>query len=200
MSVIEPALQVLQAASLVEPVASTNLPALQPMQAATFDAVEYVPVGHRAHVLAPVLGPVFVIEPAPHGRHKFSASAPLVVRYLPAVQSVQAATFDAVEYLPVTQGVHADAPAAVPVFVIEPARHVIQFASVAPARLYEPASQAPSHWFVVDPPAPKRPAAQFAHAASPLLYLPAGHEVQPLVASKWDPPAHFALQQLIMIL
>ena len=69
----------------------------------TFDVVEYVPTAHAVHALAPVMVPVFVMDPAP--------------------QSVHDATFDAVEYLPAAHALHVVAPAAVPVLVIEPATH-----------------------------------------------------------------------------
>ena len=36
------------------------------MHAATFDAVEYLPMAHLVQMLAPVPVPVFVIEPAAH--------------------------------------------------------------------------------------------------------------------------------------
>ena len=76
------------------------------MQAATFDAVEYLPTAHAVHVVAPVLMPLSVIEPAP--------------------QVVHDATFDAVEYLPGAHAVHALAPVPVPVLVVEPATHTLQ--------------------------------------------------------------------------
>ena len=77
------------------------------MHAATFDAVEYLPTAHTVHVVAPVLVPVFVIEPASQSEHDV--------------------TFDAVEYLPAAHTVHVMAPADTPVFVIEPAAHSEQF-------------------------------------------------------------------------
>jgi len=73
----------------------------------TFDAVEYLPAPHSVHVLAPVLLPLFVTEPA--------------------AQSVHDATFEAVEYLPATHGVHASAPVLVPASVIDPATHSEQY-------------------------------------------------------------------------
>ena len=76
------------------------------MHCATFDAVEYLPTAHAVHVVAPVLVPASVIEPA--------------------AQSVHDATFDAVEYLPAAHSSHVVAPALVPVLVIEPARHALQ--------------------------------------------------------------------------
>ena len=66
----------------------------------------YLPAAHALHIVAPVLLPVFVIEPAAHVVH--------------------VATFDAVEYSPAAHAVHELAPAAVPVSVIEPARHTLQ--------------------------------------------------------------------------
>ena len=71
------------------------------MHDAAAEVAEYLPAPHSVHELAPVLVPVFVIEPAP--------------------QSMHDATFDVVEYLPAAHAVHAVAPAATPVSVIEPA-------------------------------------------------------------------------------
>ena len=76
------------------------------MQAATFDAVEYLPTAHPVQILAPVLVPVFVSEPAP--------------------QSVHAKSVGFAEYVPSVHAVHALAPALVPVLVIEPAKHALQ--------------------------------------------------------------------------
>ena len=55
------------------------------------------------HVVAPVLVPVFVIEPAS--------------------QSVHDGTFEAFEYLPASHAVHVVAPVEEPLSVIEPAAH-----------------------------------------------------------------------------
>ena len=95
------------------------------MHVSTFDAVEYRPAAHCVHVTAPVLAPVFVIEPAPQVMQSVSALEPVADTYLPAPQSVHDPTFDAVEYLPASHSVHAVAPAAVPVFVFEPAAQAI---------------------------------------------------------------------------
>ena len=76
------------------------------MHDATSDAVEYLPAAHSVHVLAPVLLPSFVTEPA--------------------AQSVHEATFELVEYLPATHGVQVFAPALVPVSAMEPAAHYEQ--------------------------------------------------------------------------
>ena len=76
------------------------------MHAATFDAVEYLPTAHTVHVVAPVLVPVFVIEPASQSEHD--------------------GTFEAFEYLPASHAVQFVAPALVPVSVFEPATHTLQ--------------------------------------------------------------------------
>ena len=76
------------------------------MHWATFDAVEYLPAPHSVHVVAPVLVPVFVIEPA--------------------AQSAHDGTVEAVEYLPAGHAVQLVALALVPVFVTDPgARSVL---------------------------------------------------------------------------
>ena len=67
--VTEPALHCLHRLSAFEPSASTYLPALQSLQTATLDCVEYLPAAHAVHVVAPVSGPVFVTEPAAHTLH-----------------------------------------------------------------------------------------------------------------------------------
>ena len=46
-----------------EPSVAAYLPAGHAIQAATFDAIEYLPTAHLVQVLAPALAPVFVIEP-----------------------------------------------------------------------------------------------------------------------------------------
>ena len=76
------------------------------MQAATFDAVEYLPTAHAVHVVAPALVPASVIEPA--------------------AQSIHVKSVDFFEYLPAAHSSHVVAPALVPVLVIEPARHALQ--------------------------------------------------------------------------
>ena len=76
------------------------------MHAATFDAVEYLPTAHTVHVVAPVLVPVFVIEPASQSEHD--------------------GTFEAFEYLPASHAVQFVAPALAPVSVFEPATHTLQ--------------------------------------------------------------------------
>ena len=77
------------------------------------------------HELAPVLMPVFVIEPSPHTVQSVAFVDPLPARYFPALQSMHNESIDAVEYLPAAQDVHAVAPAATPVSVMDPALHTL---------------------------------------------------------------------------
>ena len=100
--VIEPAPHKMQRSSAFDPSVPTYLPTPQSVHAPTFDFVEYFPAEHLVHVVAPVLVPLFVIEPAPH-----------------AIQPV----VELVEYRPAKHGVHASAPGVVPVLVIEPGEH-----------------------------------------------------------------------------
>ena len=51
---------------MADPSLAAYLPFGHAMQAATFDAVEYLPTAHPVQILAPALVPVFVREP---GRH-----------------------------------------------------------------------------------------------------------------------------------
>ena len=78
------------------------MPATQSVHADAVDTVEYLPTAHAVQVLAPVLVPVFVIEPA--------------------AQLMHAESVDAVEYVPASHAVQELAPAE-PVSVIDPARH-----------------------------------------------------------------------------
>ena len=64
-------------------------PALQSEQAGTFDAAEYWPAAHSLHVVAPVLAPVLVIEPAAHAMQ--SDVEPAVPANLPAAHAMHAA-------------------------------------------------------------------------------------------------------------
>jgi hypothetical protein len=73
---------------------------------------------------------LFVIEPASHAAQSLAAAEPVVPTYLPAVQSVHVATSDATEYFPTAHAVQLLAPALLSVFVIEPASHAAQAASV----------------------------------------------------------------------
>ena len=105
--VIDPAMHALQSLASFEPPVSTYLPASQSMHAVEMlDAVEYLPAAQTVHVVAPVLVPLSVIDPAAHVMHD--------------------STFDAVEYSPAAHAMHELAPAAVPLLVIEPATHTLQ--------------------------------------------------------------------------
>ena len=108
------------------------------MQLATFDSLEYLPTAHALQMLAPVPVPMFVIEPAAHCAQSLASFEPVVPLYVPASQSVHAATFEAVEYLPTAHAVHVVAPVPVPASVIEPAAqpaHVesVEFVEYLPA-------------------------------------------------------------------
>ena len=70
------------------------------------------------HVVAPVLVPVFVIEPALQVEQLCWWVRPFWSWYVPALQSVQELTFEALEYFLPTHSVHVVAPVFVPVFVI----------------------------------------------------------------------------------
>ena len=104
---------------------------------ATADTVEYLPALHSLHELAPSLTPVFVIEPASHWSHDV---LPAMAEYLPARQSLQAATADA-EYWPAAHAVHVVAPVVLPVFVTEPGAHGVHDAT-SDALEYSPAAHA----------------------------------------------------------
>ena len=105
--VIDPASHVLQSLASSEPSASVYLPTSQSMHAvAMFDAVEYFPAAQAVHVVAPLMLPVSVIDPAAHMMHE--------------------ATFDEFEYSPAVHAMHEMAPGPAPVSVIEPAKHTKQ--------------------------------------------------------------------------
>ena len=105
--VIDPAAHSAQSLAKAEPVVSTYVPATQPMHdVARSDVVEYCPTAQAVQVVAPVLLPLSVIEPA--------------------AQAVQDGTSDTVEYSPAAHAVHELEPAAVPLSVIEPAMHTVQ--------------------------------------------------------------------------
>ena len=104
-------------------------PAAQAAQKSMFDAVENVPAAHFVQVVAPAKEPVFVIDPGVHVMQRFAPSEPLVPTYLPALQSVHDATFDAIVNLPAAHSVHEVAPVLVPAFVIDPAAQVVHDAT-----------------------------------------------------------------------
>ena len=96
------------------------------MQASTFDAVEYLPSAHAVHVVAPVPMPVSVMDPAAQVWQAEAEVWFVKLWYVPALQSVQDATSDAVEYLPPVHAVHVVAPVFVPLSVMDPAAQVEQ--------------------------------------------------------------------------
>ena len=106
---------------MADPSLAAYLPFGHDVHALTFDSLEYLPTAHAVQMLAPVLVPVFVIEPAAHCAQSLRSFEPVVPLYVPGAQSVHAATFDAVEYLPTAHAVHVVAPVLVPASVIEPA-------------------------------------------------------------------------------
>ena len=77
------------------------------------------------------------MEPASHAAQSLAAAEPVVLTYLPAVQSVHAATLDAAEYLPTAHAVHTVAPLLVPLSVIEPAPHGVHDEPPIPAEKYD---------------------------------------------------------------
>ena len=106
---------------MADPSLAAYFPAGQALHSATFDSLEYLPTAHAVQMLAPVLVPVFVIEPAAHCAQSLRSFEPVVPLYVPGAQSVHAATFDATEYLPTAHAVHVVAPVLVPASVIDPA-------------------------------------------------------------------------------
>ena len=106
---------------MADPSLAAYLPFGHDVHALTFDSLEYLPTAHAAQMLAPVLVPVFVIEPAAHCAQSLTSFEPVVPLYVPGAQSVHAATFDAVEYLPTAHAVHVVPPVLVPASVMEPA-------------------------------------------------------------------------------
>ena len=115
---------------MLEPSSSAYWPVLQSVHSATLDVVENLPAAHLAHVVAPPLVPLFVIEPALHFVQSLASFDPSVSTYLPAPQSVHLATFDCVENLPAAHLSHVVAPALAPLFVIEPAAQAVHDESV----------------------------------------------------------------------
>ena len=91
------------------------------MHAATFDAIEYLPIAHLVQMLAPVPVRMFVIEPRGQTIQSLVLFEPVTSTYRPAAQLIHAATFDAIEYLPTAHAIHVVAPVLVPASVIDPA-------------------------------------------------------------------------------
>ena len=105
---IEPAAHLLQSAALLEPVVPMYVPASQSVQAATFDAVEYLPTAHSVHVVAPVPVPVLVIEPAAQSVHDVAMFE--LIEYLPAMHAVQGHSVEALLQNPLPQAWHVISP------------------------------------------------------------------------------------------
>ena len=124
---------------MADPSLAAYLPFGHDVHALTFDSLEYLPTAHAVQMLAPVLVPVFVIEPAAHCAQSLRSFEPVVPLYVPGAQSVHAATFDTTEYLPTAHAVHVVAPVLVPVSGIEPAAHSVHVESVVVGE-YLPAS------------------------------------------------------------
>ena len=152
--VIEPAAHTRQSAAFVDPLPATYLPAPHAVHDASVDAVEYLPAAHVVHVVAPAIGPLFVIDPAGHAIHGESV--------------------DAAEYLPAAHAVQLVALALAPVSVIEPAWQSLQYDCAAEpwnwpgghaVQLVEPSASANS------------PAMHTPHddAVEAVEYLPAAH-------------------------
>ena len=115
---------------MADPSLAAYLPFGHDVHALTFDSLEYLPTAHAVQMLAPVLVPVFVIEPAAHCAQSLTSFEPVVPLYVPGAQSVHAATFDAVEYLPTAHAVHVVPPVLVPASVMEPAAQSAHVESV----------------------------------------------------------------------
>ena len=121
------------------------------------DAVEYLPTAHVEQMLAPVLAPVFVIDPGAQSMQSLALFEPDVSTYFPAIQPVHVVTLEVVEYLPAAHAVHLVAPALPPLSVIEPAAQTVQDGTFEAVE-YSPAShsvheRAPAAVpvFVIDP-------------------------------------------------
>ena len=148
------------------------------MHAFAFDAAEYSPAAHGLHAVAPMLGPVSVIEPAAH--------------------FVQSATPDAFEYLPAAHFLHVVAPVEGPLLVIEPAGQAMQLATVAGfAAEYSPAAHAVQMFAPAD--GPVFVLCPAPHALQPLFpssfwYSPARQAMQLATvagfAAEYSPAAH----------
>jgi hypothetical protein len=88
-------------------------------------------------MLAPVIVPVFVIEPASHAAQSLAAFEPVVLANRPVPQSVHLSTLDAVEYFPTPHAVQVVAPLLVP--LMEPASQA-EHDSTADDAEYSPAA------------------------------------------------------------
>ena len=75
-------------------------PAVQTVQAVTFEKSEYRPAAHKVHRVPPLAGPVLVMLPAAQAMQSSGLLIPRESWCLPGAQSVHVATLDWVEYLP----------------------------------------------------------------------------------------------------
>jgi hypothetical protein len=136
--------------AIVAPTVVEYVPVPQLLQVALPVAVLYFPVTQE--VQTPPSGPVDPVlhvqaagaeleigelEPAGHATHVAAAVAPVVVKYVPVAQSVQAAEPVAILYLPATQAVHV--PPSGPVYpalqagLIQAALDVLAMGELVPA-------------------------------------------------------------------
>ena len=83
-----------------------------------------MPATHATQVVALAAEPVLVIEPAAHCEQY---DWPPFDWYWPALQSLHAAMFEAVEYFPAPHSVQVVAPAPEPVLVIDPGWQLSQY-------------------------------------------------------------------------
>ena len=84
---------------------------------------------------------MFVLEPAAQGLQSLGASEAFSSAYLPRPQAVQNESVGRIEYLPTAHAVHKVAPAAGPLFVIDPGGHLLHDAMLD-AFEYVPGAQA----------------------------------------------------------
>ena len=94
----------------IELSAAAYSPAAHAVHDDSVDAVEYLPTGHWLQVVAALLVPLSVIEPAAHSIQSSAFVDALLVTYFPAAQSMQDPR-ESIEYLPATHTVHVVAPA-----------------------------------------------------------------------------------------
>ena len=73
-----------------DPSSAAYSPSSQSMQALTFDVVEYLPVAHAVHLVAPAADPVFVMDPALQLVHEASLGS---IEYVPAAHAVHVVVF-----------------------------------------------------------------------------------------------------------
>ena len=146
---------------------------------ATLEAAENRPAEQIEHTVAPGFGPVSVTWPGAQSVH---SDAPEPLKEPAAQRSQVGAWLLAAENFPAAHGVQTVAPGIDPVSVTEPTAQAAQFAATLVAVTFAnvPAAQgvqsaAPGF----NPVSVTWPGAQTVHAAAPpVLYAPAGHNVQ----------------------